>query len=150
MVPAQVLVATTGPALGEATVEDEVADSLRVPHRVGDRDGTALGDAEQREALEARGVDDGLEVADEGVEGDVVTVPVGQAVAALVVAQQRVALGQPADHVPPDRALPVELQVVQPVGGLDERGPLPGGRPGNAGAVGGRAEPDLLLHGASL
>ena len=65
-----------------------------MPCGVGDGDRAALGDAEQREPLQAEGVDHRLEVAHPRVEGErvVVDVPVRQAAAALVVADQRVPL----------------------------------------------------------
>ena len=56
------------PAARIAAVEDEVGDALGMPRRVDERDRRALRDAEQREAIEARGVDDGLEVGDPGVD----------------------------------------------------------------------------------
>ena len=78
----------------EAAVEDELADALGMPHRIGDRERAALRDAEQREALEPRRVDHAFEIAHEGLERDVVDVPVGQAVAARVIADQPVLGGE--------------------------------------------------------
>ena len=82
------------PAARVAAVEDEVGDPLGMPRRVGHRDRRALRDAEQREALQARRVDDGLEVADPGVDGGSPTLAVRQPAAALVVADDGVALAR--------------------------------------------------------
>ena len=54
----------------EAAVDDEVRDPLGVARHVLDPERPALGEAEQRERVEARGVHHGLEVADPAVERD--------------------------------------------------------------------------------
>ena len=58
------LATATVPAARVAAVEDEAADALGMPHGVGDRDRRALRHAEQGEAVDARRVDDRLEVGD--------------------------------------------------------------------------------------
>jgi hypothetical protein len=78
-------------APSERTEEDEVADTLRVAHRVGHGYRPSLGDAQQGEAIEAYGVDDGLEVAHPRLEREVRDVPVGQSAAALVVTDEPMA-----------------------------------------------------------
>src|SRR5512147_2931802 len=47
--------------------------------------------------------------------------------------------------MPPNRALPIELQMVQPVCGLDQRRAVAGGGERDAHTVRRRAEPDVLL-----
>ena len=59
------------PAPRVAAVEDEVGDPLGMPGRVDERDRRALRDAEQREAIEARRVDDRLEVGDPRLDGQI-------------------------------------------------------------------------------
>ena len=98
-----------------------MADALGMAHRIGDGHGAALRDAEQREPVEAGRLDHALEVAHEGVERDVVDVPVGQAVAARVVADQPVLGGERLQQMAPDRALPIVFQMIEPVGGLEQR-----------------------------
>ena len=101
---------------------------------------------EQREAVEPDGVDDELEVVDPVVEAEVVDVPVRQPAAPLVVADQRAAVGEALQPVPPDRVLEVVVEVGQPVGRLDEHRPRAHRGVGDAGAVGRRAEADRLVQ----
>ncbi len=72
----------------KAPASIEVADALGMRDRVGDGHGRALRHAEQRKSLLANGFDHGFEVAHEGIERHVVDVPVRQAVAARVVADE--------------------------------------------------------------
>src|SRR5690606_6493058 len=55
-----------------------------------------------------------------------------------------VTAGERAQPVSPDRALPVVVEVRQPVRGLDQRCAAAGCGVGDLGAVGGPAEADLL------
>src|SRR4029077_20793088 len=74
--------------------------------------------------------------------------PVGQAAAALVVADQGVVARHLLEPAAPHRALPVVLEVVQPVRRLEQRRPVARDRVGDAHAVGRSAEADLLAgHG---
>src|SRR4051794_13996853 len=75
-----------------AAVEDQVGDTVWMARRVGDRDRGALRDAQQREALDAAGVDDRLEVSDPRLERRLAHAARGQTAATLVVAHDRVAL----------------------------------------------------------
>ena len=59
--------------------------------------------------------------ATQAVEGEVLDVPVGESATPFVVADQPVAGGQLPPPVPPHRALPVVVEVVEPVGRLDQR-----------------------------
>ena len=61
-----------------------------MPGRVRHRDGSALRDAEQWEALQTEIVDDGLQILDPRVEREVVDVVIRQATAPLVVAHETV------------------------------------------------------------
>ena len=105
-----------------AAVEDQARDALRVPHRVGDARRRALRDSEQRERLARRGrFDDLLQVVDPALEGEVGDVPVRHPAAALVVADEAEVPAEEADPVAPDRALPLELEMGEPVRGLDQQ-----------------------------
>jgi len=64
------------PALRIAAIEDELRHPLGVAHRELHGHRAALADGEQRKALDARGVDDRLQVGDQRFEGDVLGVPV--------------------------------------------------------------------------
>ncbi len=75
-----------------------------VAYGIGDRYRATLRDAEQREALDAGGIDDGFQVAHEGLEGTLLDLAVGKAVAAGVVADQRMIPRELAIEMPPDRA----------------------------------------------
>jgi hypothetical protein len=79
-----------GDALHVAAIEHEPGHALRMTLGVGDGDGAALREPEQRKAIEAGGVHHGLEVAHPGLERQILRVAVGEAGAALVVAQERV------------------------------------------------------------
>ena len=102
--------------------EDQPADALRVAGGVGDGHRAALRHAQQREALEARGVDDGFEVSHPRLEREVLDVAIREPAPALVVAQDGVRLAQRGPPVPPDRALPVVLEVREPRGRLRTSG----------------------------
>jgi len=58
--------------------------------RVGDRHRSALRNAEQRKVFESSRVNDGLEVTDENLLRHLLDLTIGEAVAARVVADQRV------------------------------------------------------------
>ena len=76
-------------------------DALGMANRVRDRDGAALRNAEKGEAVEPGGVDHRLEIGDEGLERYGLHVAVGQAVAAHVVADERVLARKLAIEPPP-------------------------------------------------
>ena len=130
---------------GIAAEQDQARHPLGMPDRITDGDGAALADAEQDEAVEAGGVDHGFEIVHETLERDVRHVAVRQAVAARVVADQRVIARQFAIEMPPDRTFQIEFEMRHPVAGLDDRRPLPGFGPGQLHAVLGLAEVDVLL-----
>ena len=107
-----------GPAqapLGVGAEQDQMADPLRMTGRVGDRHRAALGHTEQREPLQAEVVDDGFEVLHEGVEREVVDVVRRQPAAPLVVADELAPPGEADEPVAPDRALPVVVEMGDPV-----------------------------------
>ncbi|MNR13798.1 hypothetical protein D3C85_1302260 [compost metagenome] len=106
---------------GVATVQHEVAHPLGMRHGVRHGDRRALGNAQQREMIDAGGVHDGFEITQPRLEGQVIHVAVREATATFVVAHERVVLRQRAQHVAPDRTPHVEFEVAHPVGGLHER-----------------------------
>jgi hypothetical protein len=106
-----------------------MADSISDGHR------RALADSEQVEALQAGGIDHAGQIVDERIEADFRRVPVGHAVGALVVANQAMPIQELAHPVPPQRALPVMLEVVEPIGCLHHRWPVADRRPGQPRAV---------------
>ena len=55
-------------AARKTAIQHKVADSLRMTHGIGHRDRRALRDAEKREAVHFRRIDDRLEVAHPGLE----------------------------------------------------------------------------------
>jgi hypothetical protein len=114
-------VSSRAPALRVASGEHEPRHAFGMAHGIDDRDRGALGVAEKRETVETKRVDHRLEIAHEGLERDVRNVPIGKAGSALVVADQAELLGQAAQQGRPHRTLPIELDVVHPVRGLDHR-----------------------------
>ena len=99
----------------ERAIENKVRHPFRAPHRIGDRDGAALGYSEERETLDTDRINDCLKVGHPGIERERVNVPVGHAVASRVVAYERVLARQPAKDMTPNRAFPIVFQMVQPV-----------------------------------
>ena len=89
-------------------------------------------------------VDHCFEVAHEGVDGEVVDVVLGQPAAPLVVADELAVAGQPDEPVAPHRALPVVVEVGDPVGGSHQRRARADRGVGDPRAVGRRAEVDVL------
>ena len=130
--------------VGVAVVEQQPGDPLGVLRRVPDGDRSALGHGHEREPRVPGVLDDRLEVGDPHVQREVGDVPVGEAVAPLVEPDDRREPAEIGEEVPPDRALPVELEVAEPARRDDER--RPGAVDGirDPHAVGGPAEPDLL------
>ena len=78
------------PAARVSAVEHKLRNALGMAHRIRDADRAALGDSEQGEPIQARRVDDCFQIAHEGLEGDVVHVPVRESVATFVVTHQLV------------------------------------------------------------
>ena len=128
----------------EGAAKDQVTDLLRIAHRIGDRDGAALRDAEQGKPFQSNGLDHSLKVTPEGIEGEIPDVPVRETVAARVISDELVLGGNRLKQRPPDRIFPVVLEMVQPIGRLHEWRALPDHRIGNLSAVRFGAEADFL------
>ena len=142
-------VATARPAARVPAVEDEAGDAFGVPYRVDDRLRRPLRDPEERERLGRAGRrHHRLQVLDRALERGRAHVPVAHAAAALVVADEPEMLGEKVDPMAPDRALPLVLEVRQPVGGFDQQRARPRFRPGDLGPVSGVHIPDSLSRGA--
>src|SRR5579862_2632613 len=102
---------------------------------VGDRDGTALRMAEEREFVESGGVDNHLQIVHPGFERNVRDIPGGETVSAAVVSEDAGASGKIAHPVTPDRAFPFEIEMIETVCDFDQR---------VAGADGGVREANLV------
>lgn len=96
--------------------ECEPGHTVRVLHRVHDRDRPALRHTQQGEALQARGIDASLQVPYPRLQRQVIHVPVRQPIAALVTSDDSRDLTKVLHEVTPHRALPVVLQMAQPTG----------------------------------
>ena len=101
------------PALGVAdpgggVAEHEGGEPPGVPHGEALRDHPADREADEAEALDAEMVDEGEEVVDVPVDGDGAGAEVGEAVAALVVEQQAIVLGELGRHSVPDAEVGAE------------------------------------------
>ena len=89
---------------------------------VRDRNTAALGDPEEGErAVDHGGIDDVGEIGHPGLEGDADVLPVGQAAAPLVVADQPMSVRKRRQPMSPHRAVPFQIQVGQPVRRLHQR-----------------------------
>ncbi len=112
---------------------------------VGDGHRTALRHGQQGEPVEPAGLDDRLEIADPGLEAEVVAdVPIGETEPALVVPDDGRDRAEVVEEVSPHWAVPVVGQVAEPARCHDKRwsAAVPG--VGNADTVGRSAEPDVL------
>src|SRR5712675_2373417 len=79
------------PTFCVSAIEDQVRYALGVPDGVGDRYRTALRNTQQRECAQTVCVDNALQIANHGGKGQITGIPVGQAVAALIVSNERIA-----------------------------------------------------------
>src|SRR6185503_658984 len=124
-----------------------MAHALRISYGIGDGNGATLRYAQQREPIDAGGFDHALEVARVCLERDVLHLPVGEAVAACVVADQPMPGGELAQQVAPDRAFPIVLEVIEPVGCLEQWRSRPDFGIGDADAVRRGAEMNFMPQG---
>ena len=100
------LIADDAPALREGAIEDEMRHPFRVARRIGHRRRTALRAPHEGEPIEAERVDDRFEIANERIDGELRTVPIRKTVAALVVVDEAMVLGELFGPVAPHRAVP--------------------------------------------
>ena len=98
-----------GAAARITTMQDQMRHAFRVLDRISYRDRRALGDAEKRKPLEARRVNDELEIAQPRLEAQVLDVPVGKAASTLVIADEAMRARQFDQPMPPHGAVPIEL-----------------------------------------
>jgi len=115
-----------------------------MPHRVGDRNGRALRHAEQREPGKTCGIHNGFKIGEPGLERNVRNKAVGQSTAALILSKQREVPAELGEPRPPDDALPVVLDVREPVGGTHDGRPLANPLVCEAHAVRRTTEADVL------
>ena len=115
--------------------------------RIRHGDGRAARHPEQREPLQPGRGQDRLEIADARLEREIIDGPIGHPEAALVVADDRRDLAELIEEVPPDRALPVVLEVAEPARDDDQRRPAAVDRVRQTQAVLPPTESDLLFEG---
>src|SRR5262249_9776785 len=109
------------------------------------RNRTPLRNAKQCEAVRAGRFDNAFEIVHKSFERDIVDVPIGKPVAALVVTDQSMLSGKLAEEIAPDRTLPVVFEMVEPVSGLDQRRTLPGHSVGDPDTIARSAKVNFLL-----
>src|SRR5204862_3947279 len=95
-------------------------------------------------------VDNGLQIRHPAVQRHLFGRAIGKATAALVVADERVPFAQPLQPMTPNGALPIELDMSEPVAGLYDRRATAVPGPCQAHSVRGDAEANLLLHTGML
>src|SRR6185437_11443804 len=125
-------------------------DAVRMPCRIRDGDRGRLGDAEQRESLQAHRIDDRLEIADPHVDRWIADVRVREPAASLVIADDGVAVAELLEPMAPHRALPLQLEMTEPGCDPDERRTAPVHGVSQAQAVPSRAEAHVLLHSLTV
>ena len=145
------LVAAPHPAPRVAAVEDEAADPLGMPHRV--RRARSPRPARRPSSVKRSSPSASTTVsrsATQVLHRELAELVVGEPAAALVVADERVAVAELGQPVTPDRALPVEVEMRQPGRRPHDRRPaaVDGVREPHPVASG--AEADLLRHGLDL
>lgn len=82
----------------------------------------------------------------ERFEGDIADVPVRKTITPFVIPDKHVVFGKVLQEMTPHRALPVILEVVQPVGCLDQRPALSSCGVRDLNSIGRRAEANLLVR----
>src|SRR5215510_314970 len=102
-------------------MQHEACHPTGIPNRVFDGDGAALGDTKKRKFFDTCSVDYGFQVANKCLEGDLLNVPIREAVATFVIADKAVIFGQSSEDVTPSRTLPVVFEMVEPVRCFDQR-----------------------------
>src|SRR4051812_30408891 len=114
--------------------------------RICNSDGSTLGDSQHWKPVELDGVDKLFEIAYPRREGEVADVPVRESIAALVITHEGVVLGEFSDPVRPDRTMPFEVEMVEPVRCLDQWRAIASERIGDLSSVIGVKEPYLLIR----
>ena len=117
-----------------------------VPCRIRHRDRCRLGDAEQRESLQAHRIDDRFKIADPHVGRRIADVRIRKPAASLVISDEGVPVAELLQPMAPDGAFPVELEMTEPGRDPDEwrTGPMDG--ISQTHAVPSRAKAHVLLH----
>src|SRR4030095_12523801 len=105
------------PTVREGSVDDQPGYPLRMPHGVRDSHRGALATAQDGEFLQADGIDHFFKVLDRSFEGKIADVPVRKTTAALVIPHQGIVLHNFRQPLPPQRGLPLKIQVIEPMDG---------------------------------
>src|ERR1041384_6809235 len=120
---------------------------FRMTNSVSDRYASALRNAEQGKAIEPGRLYDRFQIVNPRIERKIGALPIRQTITAFVIANKHVVAGELAQHVPPDRALPISLEVAEPVRRLHDRRACAYGRVRDPRSVVSRAKVNLLFHG---
>src|SRR5262249_30480780 len=112
------------PADRPATEQHELPYPVGMPRRIAERRGRPMADTHQIEPLEPGGLDDALQVFHKSVRADDCRSAARSPMAAAVVADEAVAARKPVEPLAPDRPGPIALEVIEPVGDLDQRSPI--------------------------
>src|SRR5262245_28124134 len=134
------------PACRISSVQHETCNAARIPDRVLDGNGTALGNPQERKPFDSGRIDDRFQVANKCVEGNLLNVPIRQTVGPRVIADKTVIPCQPTKDVSPNGTVPIVFEMVEPVRCLYERRSLTHSCIRNANPVGCRTESNLLLE----
>src|SRR3984893_15895734 len=110
-----------------ASVENKARDPFGMASGKGNGNRSAARNAEKRKTVETEGVNHCFEVAHERLERNLRHIPVRKAATALVIADETELRRQAGQQRRPDRALPIVLDVVEPVAHLDHRHTVSGG-----------------------
>src|SRR5262245_4611100 len=112
--------------------------------RVGHGDAGALCHPEQGEACELGCLSDGCEIIDVSFRGEIHPLPVGEPTSAPIVADDRVAPTEQSKPRAPDRVLPIQLEMVNPMLSKQQRWTFATGCVGNPRPIAAGAESDVL------
>ena len=101
-----------------------MGDAPRIPDRIGETDDTAADISETCDGIEASCLDNRAQILNVLLEGELNLVVIGETASAPVIADQRMALRQLAQPGPPDWAVPVRLDVMNPWRRPDQGWPI--------------------------
>src|SRR5262249_14274483 len=109
------------PADRPATEQHKLPHPIGMPCRIAERHGRPVADAHQVEPLESCGLDDASQVFGKSVRADPCRSAAGSPMAAAAVAQKAVAAREPVEPLAPNRPAPIALEMIEPIGNLDQR-----------------------------
>ena len=130
--------------------KNETAYSIGMTGGAAQCAGTAVGHSKERELPSISCGDDGFEVIVIFVERKINAFPIGETAAPPIKPHERVALRELRKPRPPNRAVPIGFEMMQPMLHPDQQRARTANRVGDPGSIATDAEADLLRRGKHL